>query len=486
MESFTNAVHVPVGYLFLSEPPVERLLMPDFRTVGGMATRPSLDLPETVGICQERLAGYREYAEQAGLPQVTIIGAGTPEMPTTAAVQFLRTELPLPDIAGAGTREEGLRAVREACEAGGVLVTASGIVGGNTHRPLNTEDYRGFSLVDPLAPLIFLNSRDSAAGRIFTLVHELGHLMLGRGGVDDLPAAVARNLAPAEAWCNRVAAELLMPAAEVAQRYDPTAAATEAARALSRHFKVSTLAVLVGLRSLGLIPETDFQDACDTEARALATAEPKEPGGNYYATFHSRMGSSLPAPADVHLGYQRVVEPFRLHYPFEICPEFWDWLDQLHAAGRLRSADAVFGEMRNPGRICQVNTNDKRSKRPRSPGLIAHTYATRGSERSLHTATHNTPFVPAGSNRALLSDPQTLTYAAQGPSGCCEPVCSRTRISRRKEKYNSSSVTHSASPASIEGQTMPEFLARRTSWIAGRLAVGSSPLVFIWGTSFGR
>ena len=74
LETFANAVHVPVGYLFLSEPPIERLPVPDFRTLGGKAARPSLDLLETVGICQERQAWYREYAKQAGPPQVTIMG----------------------------------------------------------------------------------------------------------------------------------------------------------------------------------------------------------------------------------------------------------------------------------------------------------------------------------------------------------------------------------------------------------------------------
>lgn len=311
-------MHVPVGYLFLSEPPVERLPVPDFRTVGGQPARPSLDLLETAGICEERQAWYREYAEEAGLPKVTIIGAGALEMPAATAVQLLRDALHLPDVAGPGTRAEALKDLREACEAGGVLVMASGIVGGNTHRPLNTEDFRGFSLVDPLAPLIFLNSRDSVAGRIFTLVHELGHLMLGSGGVDDLPATPSRNLVPTEAWCNRVAAELLMPAGEVARKFNSastTATATaEAARALSRHFKVSTLAVLVRLRSLGLIAETDFQEAYGTEATSLEDLLPKEPGGNFCNTFHTRMGSRFPEAlmASVRVGRTPRQRAFRL------------------------------------------------------------------------------------------------------------------------------------------------------------------------------
>jgi hypothetical protein len=139
-------------------------------------------------------------------------------------------------------------------------------------------------------------------------------LLLGSGGVDDVATDVTRNLAPAEAWCNRVAADLLMPPDEVERRYRPTVTAVEAAKTLSRYFKVSTLAVLVRLRSLGLIEEADFQNAYDIEARALATAEPKEPGGNYYNTFHSRMGSRFPEAltASVRTGATPRQRAFRL------------------------------------------------------------------------------------------------------------------------------------------------------------------------------
>ena len=64
VEGFARAVHVPVGVLFLSEPPQEALPIPDFRTVAGQGlTHPSPDLLETIYGCQERQSWYRDFAK---------------------------------------------------------------------------------------------------------------------------------------------------------------------------------------------------------------------------------------------------------------------------------------------------------------------------------------------------------------------------------------------------------------------------------------
>lgn len=55
LEAFANDVHVPIGYLFLTEPPEEPVPIPDFRTIADQPLqRARPDLLDTVYLCQQR------------------------------------------------------------------------------------------------------------------------------------------------------------------------------------------------------------------------------------------------------------------------------------------------------------------------------------------------------------------------------------------------------------------------------------------------
>ena len=76
LEAFAKAVHVPVGYLFLSTPPDEVLPIPDLRTVEGRALDvPSPDLLDTLYICQRRQAWYVDCARSMGEEPLGFIGS---------------------------------------------------------------------------------------------------------------------------------------------------------------------------------------------------------------------------------------------------------------------------------------------------------------------------------------------------------------------------------------------------------------------------
>ena len=75
LESFAKATHTPVGYLFLPEPPVERVPIPDFRTVGNERIgHPSPDLLDTLYLCQQRQEWYRGFAQAEGEERVSFVG----------------------------------------------------------------------------------------------------------------------------------------------------------------------------------------------------------------------------------------------------------------------------------------------------------------------------------------------------------------------------------------------------------------------------
>lgn len=196
LDAFARAVHVPVGYLFLPVPPDEPLPIPDFRTVEGRAVRrASPNLLDTLYACQERQGWYREFALTTRQPAAAFVGsAGLDERPEAVAAEIARTlGFDLDARAACRTWEEALRLFVAQADRAGVLVMVSGVVLSNNRRPLDVEEFRGFALADPLAPLVFVNGADSKSGQMFTLAHELAHLWLGSSAVSDAGAAPQRG-----------------------------------------------------------------------------------------------------------------------------------------------------------------------------------------------------------------------------------------------------------------------------------------------------
>ena len=148
-EAFARALHVPVGYLFLSEPPEEALPIPDFRTFAGHAVmRPSPNLLDTIYACQERQSWYREFARVVGARDPGFVGSASVNTPPATVAAQVRETLGF-DLAArreCPTWIDALRLfIRQADEAG-VLVMVSGIVMSNNHRHLNPAEFRGFAL----------------------------------------------------------------------------------------------------------------------------------------------------------------------------------------------------------------------------------------------------------------------------------------------------------------------------------------------------
>lgn len=285
LEAFAQATHTPVGMLFLTEPPEEHVPIPDYRTVGDVGVmRPSADLLDTIFQCQQRQEWYRDFAQVTREDPVAIVGSLTPAAGVVQAAATMRAALDFEVDRRGATFIDALRHLAEQAERLGVLVMVSGVVGSNTHRRLDPDEFRGFALSDPLAPLVFVNGADTKAAQIFTLAHELAHLWLGETALSDADMTSAPTI-DSERWCNQVAAEFLVPLADLRSAFDPQRPLTDELERLAKRFKASTLVVLRRVHDARRLSWDEYRAAYVAERdRLMAILGERAGGGNYYNT----------------------------------------------------------------------------------------------------------------------------------------------------------------------------------------------------------
>ncbi|MCO3662489.1 ImmA/IrrE family metallo-endopeptidase [Pseudomonas aeruginosa] len=291
LEDFAKLTHTAIGYFFLPEPPTLALPVPDFRTMRDEAlAEPSSALLDTLYLCQQRQDWYRDYARLHGLSTLAFVGSARIQDAPDSIARRMRETLGLSaeERRQLPTWTDALRQLINKTEDAGVLVMASSIVGSNSHRKLDVEEFRGFALADELAPLVFLNGSDSKAAQMFTLAHELAHLWLGASGVSDTEVGQVPEQ-QTERWCNRVAAELLVPLEALRAAYRPEAPILDEIQRLAREFKVSTLVALRRLFDAGFIEQARlWQHYREEQTRLKALEQRGSGGGDFYRTLGAR------------------------------------------------------------------------------------------------------------------------------------------------------------------------------------------------------
>lgn len=288
LEKFANATHAPLGYLLLAEPPSEGLPVADYRTIANTPLgKPSANLFETIYLCEQRQDWYREFARTNGDAPIPFVGSLSESLDPKAAAESMR------ELLGFGLAErtrfrswtEAISRLSESAEDAGLLIMISGVVGSDNHRPLDPEEFRGFSLVDEYAPTIFINGADTKAAQIFTLAHELAHIWLGKPSLDDASVAF-RSSTGTERWCNQVAAELLVPMDAFLERLDTHAPLTDELKRMAGIFRVSTLVILRRIFDANRMTWDEYEAAYRRELRRVMhyAEEHGGSGGNFYNT----------------------------------------------------------------------------------------------------------------------------------------------------------------------------------------------------------
>lgn len=291
LKNFARATNTPFGYLFLDHPPEERLGIPYFRTGReDYPENPSPELLDTYHQMKQRQDWMREHLENQGQEPLSFVDSVDPENSSPIQVaQKIREFLDVDPLWAneASSWEKARVMLKETMEEAGILVVINGCVGNNTHRKLNPNEFRGFVLIDEYAPLVFVNNADSKAAQMFTMAHELAHVVFGSEAAFDL-----RKMMPAdneiEKKCNSIAAEFLVPARNMEELWERVRGSRKPFETLARQFKVSELVVARRALELDLINEERFSSFYDSYTDRIETREGE--GGNFYNNQNYRIG----------------------------------------------------------------------------------------------------------------------------------------------------------------------------------------------------
>jgi Zn-dependent peptidase ImmA (M78 family) len=286
LEDYGRATYTPVGYFFLEEPPEEQLPVPDFRTLpNGVADRPSPNLLDTIYLCEQRQDWYRRLQAESRAEALDFVGSVTLGSDVVLTASLIQQRINYgPEVRRQSVGwADAFAAFRDRVEEAGVLVMVSGVVGANTHRKLDPDEFRGFALVDPTAPVVFVNGADTRAAQIFTLAHELVHVWLGQPALSNQRLDLRETDGEVERWCNAVAGEFLVPVSELNREFIPDAPLNEELQRLARHFRVSTLVVLRRIFDAEYLTWDEYREVWSSQL-ALALNVRRTSGGNFYNT----------------------------------------------------------------------------------------------------------------------------------------------------------------------------------------------------------
>ena len=293
-----------IGFLTLLLPPEGRLDhidLPDFRHGPRKGERPSPTLLAVIRDVRRKSNWYADFRREPN----RYVGKFAHDRPEAAAAKTaeelgVRT---LRDVSKSWT--EFLERLSDAIEDRfDILVLRNYVLGNNTKRPLDPEEFSGFSITGPGAPALFVNTAAKAgsiAHAIFTLAHELGHVLRGEPGLDD---ETGTGFGPrVERFCDAFAAALLMPKEEFHHVWARGGRNTfKRCQGAAKHFKVSARACLYRAAELRLIGRPEVEPTLEAirEAERLELEKPVRGRLDFYSTQIERKNSRKFVQALMH------------------------------------------------------------------------------------------------------------------------------------------------------------------------------------------
>jgi len=291
--TLANYFNIPFGYFFLNKLPVVQYPVPHYRSGNGGNFTPSDELMDTIRDIEERQKWARDLRKdfQEPLQFANSLTVNTdPKKAAQKVREILNVEENWSKDKTIKSWDDAFRFLIRQTEDAGIFVVCNGVVNNNTTRKLKVEEFRGFVLHDEYAPFVFINNNDFISGKIFTIIHEVIHILIGKSASFD-----NKELLPAseqtERYCDAVTAEFLVPESLllrevrlVGNNYDK----------LSQNFRVSRIVIARRLFDLNRITKTEFDNAYKTfKSYKIEKVVKATNGGNFYNTATYRISKSF-------------------------------------------------------------------------------------------------------------------------------------------------------------------------------------------------
>jgi len=289
LEQLADALKLPIAVFFFPEPPTLPPIRESFRTLPDedyeqmpREVRFMLRKAKALQLNLAELTGSRNPAERFILRDLAFSAETAPDEMAARVREYLgvslKEQFAWPDD------DTALKAWRKAIHDVGVFVFKDAF---------RAAGYCGFSLFDPVFPLIYVNNSTTKSRQIFTLLHELGHLLLHTSGIDTLSGSVTHSMSAhqrrMEVLCNRFAAQFLVPDDVFRAELRGRDHSPETAEYLAKRFNVSREVIYRKFLDRRWITQTEYERAT-AEWNAQRQPGGGEDGGNHYYTKLAYLG----------------------------------------------------------------------------------------------------------------------------------------------------------------------------------------------------
>lgn len=317
LSDFSKHSYIPFGYLFMKEPPEENIELIEHRTINSIEFEtPSRNFMDTYHSMQAIQDWMEDYLEENDVPKLNFVGKFAKNPNTEAIVNYMRNLLDLEDTSFIKAKKsESFNRIRQKISDLRVIVMQNGVVGNNTRRPLDLHEFRGFALLNDRAPLIFINGTDSVSGKVFTLLHEFAHILMGSDDLLNQDSQTYFGIKKEETIANAAAAEIILPAKVFRKAWNSKSSqisSIEKIKSIADQFDNNEILITRKAFDNKLISKNDYE--LITKSLLKNYEKKKSSGGDFYRNQKSKLDSNfvIALNESVSNGETSYMDAFRL------------------------------------------------------------------------------------------------------------------------------------------------------------------------------